>query len=128
MRKRNRHGGLLLEVLLALSLVTLTVVTISGVLPFSYNASRSAWRFSTAQRLLASEIETLRGEKFEDIATRVNMRTIDGTPFRVETAVSDFETTPKVKRKLVDTRVIWESKKGTETLSRQTVLVHFRRV
>lgn len=124
MRALNR-GGILLEVLLALGLVTLTLVVVAGVFPFSYNAERSAWRFAAAQRLVASEIEIMRGLEFEQIETRVEVRTVDEIPFRLETTVSEFETTPKVKRKVVVCRAVWESKKGVETLSRTTVLVQF---
>lgn len=128
MSRRATGGGLLLEVLLALGLVTLTLVVVAGVFPFSYNAERSAWRFATAQRLLASEVESLRSQEFNDLATRVNVHTVDEIPFRLETTVNDFETTSKVKRKIVVCRVIWESKKGVEILSRETILVQLNRL
>lgn len=128
--KQNRHnrGGLLLEVLLALGLVTVTLVVVAGVFPFSYTADQKAWTFATAQRLAASEIESLRGDDFDSLAGRVGMATVDGTTYRLETTVSDYDSPPKNKRKLVTCRVIWQSKKGPETLVRDCVLVRLDRL
>lgn len=128
MRRQRLSGGLLLEVLVALGLVTMTLVVVAGVFPFSYTADRKAWNFTTAQRLVASELDSLRGEEFDNVVSRVNVVNVETTTYRIETTVNDYDTPPKNKRKLVTCRIVWQSKKGPETLVRDCVLARLNRI
>ena len=128
--KRHRatleRGALLSEVLLALSLVVAVVVLIAGVFPYSYTVDQKAWRKSSAQRLVGSTIEQIRGQAFEDIASSSATVMVEQVPFKVDVTVSD--TTPHpVKSKTVHCTVSWNSPQGQESFAQETRVAKFYR-
>lgn len=119
-------GALLSEVLLALALVIAVVVMIAGIFPYSYRVDQKAWRKSSAQRLLGSTIEQIRGQAFEEVASSSNTVMVEQVPFRVNVTVSD--TTPEpVKSKTVHCTVTWDSSQGEESFAQETRVAKFYR-
>ena len=97
MRFKN-SGGLLAEVLLALGLIVMTLVVVAAVFPFSYKADRKAWQKMTAQRLVLSEVEALKGAPFESIADRSRSLKVDNVDYVIDVAVTPEGVSPvKVK-------------------------------
>lgn len=97
MRSR-RTGGLLAEVLLALGLIVMTLVVVAAVFPFSYKADRKAWQKMTAQRLVLSEVEALRGAPFESVADFSRTVKVDNIDYIINLKVTPESASPvKVK-------------------------------
>ncbi|HIB69631.1 MAG TPA: hypothetical protein EYO33_32280 [Phycisphaerales bacterium] len=94
----KRSGGLLAEVLLALGLLVMTLVVVAAVFPFSHKADRKAWQKMTAQRLVLSQVEAIRGAPFESVVDSSRSVKVDNTDYLIRVKVTPESATPvKVK-------------------------------
>lgn len=124
--RRSSRGSSLLEVLLALSLIVISLVIMAGVFPFSYTADQKAWKKASAHRLAQTALEQSRESDFETLADSVSTQRVENTNFRIEITYTDT-TAPPVKAKNVRCRVTWETKRGQDSYQQEAQVVRLSR-
>lgn len=126
MSAENNRGALLAELLLALALVTITLVVVASMFPFAYRADQKAWTKSGAQSVCASTVEQLKGADFDSIVAENRTVQKGDTTYRLEIEVSDH-LPPTIKRKSVICRVKWETQSGIESFQQTFSIARYGR-
>jgi type II secretory pathway pseudopilin PulG len=115
----NQHGSTLVESLVALSLLGLTAAAIGNLLSREISLDATNGTSTTAISLAEQELEDLRAQDYDAVASRSSTNTVDGATYNVQTTVVPDSPAPDMKS--VTTTVTWTDVRGPQSYDVYTI-------
>lgn len=116
---RNSSGSTLVESLVALSLFAMTAAAIGDLLLHQIRMEGANGAATNGVLLAERELEDLRSQDYDSLASRTSTSTIDGATYFVQTTV--VPDSPEVAMKSVTTSVTWTEAKGPQSYSVEAI-------
>lgn len=110
---RNQHGSTLVESLVALSLFALTAAAIGDLLTREIHLEGTNNTTTTAIFLAERELEDLRSQDYDTVASRSSTSTVEGATYSLQTTVVPDSPAPSMKS--VTTNVTWTDARGPQS-------------
>jgi hypothetical protein len=118
-RLRQAKGSSLLETIAALALFAMTAATVGKFLVSQIRASGSNDTHATAYELGIQELEDLRSQPYDQVASRTDQLQKGAILYAVTTTVEEDVPAPEMKNITVD--ITWNEPGGTRHVSLQTI-------
>ncbi|MFN8644191.1 MAG: hypothetical protein U0802_21985 [Candidatus Binatia bacterium] len=121
----NARGISLIETLVALSLFAMTAATMGRFLVTQIRYASNSHLRTKALAMAADQLETVRAQRFNDMASGTTTKTVGGVAFTVATTVVD--DTPANGLKSIAVNVSWKDPQGQKNVTVNTIYTEVRR-
>jgi Tfp pilus assembly protein PilV len=118
-RASGEHGITLIETLVALSLLAISAATISNFLVQQIRSSNTNSNYTIAYELAVQELEDLRAQLYDQMASRSKGSAVGGINFAIATQVTEGVPAPNMKK--VDVAVSWKEPSGNRNVALHTI-------
>jgi prepilin-type N-terminal cleavage/methylation domain-containing protein len=122
---RNQRGLSLIETIVALSLFAVTAATMSKFLVAQIRHASNNNLQTKAYALAEDQLETIRSQRFNDMASSSKQVNVGAVKYTVATTVTN--NTPASGLKSINVAVNWTDNSGPKNVSLSTIYTEVRR-
>ncbi|MDX2167352.1 MAG: prepilin-type N-terminal cleavage/methylation domain-containing protein [Deltaproteobacteria bacterium] len=122
---RNQRGITLIETIVALSLFAVTAATMSKFLVAQIRYASNNNLQTKAYSLAEDQLETIRSQRFNDMASSSKQVTMGAVKYTVASTVTD--DTPANGLKSINVAVTWTDNTGPKSINVSTIYTEVRR-